>query len=129
MGLISKFLHKTPTQKLVVTPDGRSKIPVSIRAASVLTRRTSVGEEGQLPKRGMWVAYADPTGTRIGILTDLTVGDIATVALVDGAGLNLLVITCMAASLRQAFLEEIPLQRRHIDESHFLALGYTRAPA
>jgi hypothetical protein len=86
-------------------------------ATSSLQRRAKDRE----PKRGMWVRWGD----RVGILTNLEPGDIATVMCVDSHGDNALEIHCTASELRQAYYNEIPRNRiSHLSEEVLTSLGY-----
>jgi hypothetical protein len=69
----------------------------------------------------MWVNFSG----KVGILTDLSPGDIASVMLTDANGMNLLAVTCRASELRQATYEEIPLKRRP-DMDMARRLGYAK---
>ena len=103
---------ETPRSRIVI-PSGGAQIPEYVAAGSKLRRRpTAHMAQDQAPRRGMWVVYQ----SRVGILTNLEPGDVATVMLVDDAGRNSLEIHAQAAALRQAWFEEIPEPRRPMYE-------------
>lgn len=128
---INAFLNpdaKTHT----VNPTGSlsGRFAPQVAATSALRRRTTRSAVGSIlvaheqePKRGMWVVY----GARTGILTQLEVGDVATVMLVDGQGFNSVEVHVPAKDLRQAWFEEIPAARRP-DYDHASRAGYYTRP-
>lgn len=96
-------------------------------------RATTHAAREQLPKRGMWVTYLGETY----ILTNLEVGDVATLhrVLEDGTSASEVVNNTVksieyhvpAASLTQAYLEDIPEVRRPTPELG-AAFGYHSKP-
>jgi hypothetical protein len=128
---VHAFMHpdaKTHT----VNPTGSlsGRFAPQVVATSSLRRRTTRSGAGSIlvaheqePKRGMWVMY----GERIGILTKLELGDVATVMLVDEKGLNKIEVHVPAKDLRQAWFEEIPAARRP-DYDHASRAGYYTRP-
>lgn len=127
---IHGFLHPN-AQTRVVTPSGNisGKFPAHIAAGSSLRRRPTMHAHGTLiandqpPKRGMWVVYQQRTG----ILTKLEAGDVASVMLVDEVGHNAIEVHVPAATLRQAYFEEIPAPRRPLYEDA-VRFGYHARP-
>jgi len=126
---VNAFLNPE-ARRHVVDVRGSTKLPSHLTAVSGLRRRPTRDHTGshlrddQPPKRGMWVSYSGRTG----ILTDLEPGDVASVMLVDDAGLNALAIHVPAAQLRQAWFEEIPAPRRPKYEDA-VRFGYHTRPA
>lgn len=113
----------------IVNVGAPSRLSPIIANGSALRRRAARSPAGvvlageQSPKRGMWVMYQ----RRIGILTALEPGDVATVMLVDDKGLNALEVHAPARELRQAWFDEIPSARRPAWRDA-VTLGYDREP-
>lgn len=107
-----KKAPKGPTSTLVVYPTGG----IAIKGSVIPSGET-------LLRRGMWVVYSD----KVGILTNVEGGNVATVVLTDSVGLNTVEIHVNALELRQAWHDEIPASRRPEIE---LArrMGYTGRP-
>lgn len=103
-------------QRRVVVPH-INPLPKIVAMRSALKRRVPAG----YPRVGMWVRY----GSRTGILKGITPGDVATVMLVDDKGENVSDIFVPANTLRQAYVDEIPVPRRPTRAQAEL-LGYLR---
>ena len=107
---INAFRHPE-ARTHVVNPEGRLGITLGLAGASALRRRVStVHNVDPTPKRGMWVMHE--AEQRVGILTDLQPGDIATVMLTAEDGTNLLQVERPASEFRQATFAEIPNPRK-----------------
>lgn len=116
---------RSPLARTYVAPTGAPRsIPELLAARSALRRRATTHTPYEtLPAKGMWVVYDG----RIGILRDLGLEDVADVMLVNEDRTNALEVHVPAASLRQAWLEEIPLASRP-DAVTGAAAGYHPRP-
>ena len=113
-------------RKHAPTISGPRAIPAPVAIKSALRRRPTQSHPHEMPpSRGMWVRYRDRTG----ILSNLSTEDIATVMLVDPErGENVLEINVPASDLRQAWFDEIPLDRRP-NPAQAATMGYHRRPS
>lgn len=102
-----------PTKTLVVEPTGGISVKPVIMPFTSITLR-----------RGMWVVYSD----KVGILTNVEGGNVATVVLTDHLGVNTVEIHVNALELRQAWHDEIPASRRP-DAELAQRFGYTVRPS